>query len=265
MAGYKKIYKKKAVKKPTYRKKRVYKKKITTSIVKRVISRMAEKKRGTIQVNSSLTSYNSGITPILPMTPYTTNGIIITQGTGQGDRIGNQIRLTSVVMKYVIFPAPYNATTNLIPQPMNVILYWFKSKVNSTVLLTSLPNFFQNGDSATTPQSNLFDQLYDLNTDQYTLIAKRVYKLGYASDTGTGNQAAAQSFANNDYKYNIIGKINLTKYCPKIVRYNDSSNNPTTPLVQCFAEIVPANGQTFATSIIPATIFTEVDIRYTDI
>lgn len=68
----------------------------------------------------------------------------------------------------------------------------------------------------------------DVNRNQFQIFYDKVVKLGYATAEGTGNNAGQQYFANNDYKFNIMRKINITKMLAKTYGYNDSTTDPSS-------------------------------------
>lgn len=78
----------------------------------------------------------------IPLTPQ--SGVLdITQGVGQGQRIGNSIKIKKLTMKGVMFPATYSVLTNFAPKPME-IKFWFGYQKNEpTVKPTNYELFFR--------------------------------------------------------------------------------------------------------------------------
>ena len=177
---------------------------------------------------------------ILPVSPYT-SFLQIAQGTTVGTRIGNRITTRKLMMKFIINNLPYNVTTNTLPKPQDITIYFLKCK-DTPVSLTSstgLGSFFQATGSAVAPSGNIYDEIKRPNGDVWTVCHKVHVKVGFQYYSGTGNDVTNQLFSNNDYKYNVIKDIDLTKYCPKTVTYNDNNTTPTSPTLQML--ILPAN------------------------
>jgi len=232
MAYKRKTYKRRAPKRK-YAKRGVSKKTVK-AVVQRVLAREAEVK--TIQ------EYNYGVNLYSPNYPtFDTTNIYrlgpaattmpIVQGVGQGNRIGNKVHTKKLVVAGSLVPNAYHATTNPIPQPMDVTVWIFYDK--SAPCINPAPAFngdwYQNGNGTTTFGGDTLDMISPVNTDRYRVLTKRNFKLGFADFAGTGTQPANQSFANNDYKMTCNFKFDITKYYPKVVRWNDNfSATPTT-------------------------------------
>lgn len=138
------VYKKKvgAMKKRVYRRKArapSTKKATFAKRVKTVISRMAENKnanfRGSINLYAyGATNWANTITPCTPDTLYLT----IQQGVGQGDRVGNSVRVKSLKMTGVLRTALYNVTANPIPLPCYVKFLFLTRKDTPTNIYGTL-------------------------------------------------------------------------------------------------------------------------------
>lgn len=107
------------------------------------------------------------------------------------------------------------------------------------------------------------DTIADVNTDLFTVHTKRFHKVGCAVDNGTGGNAVYQYFANNDYKYNVKGSIDITKYLPKTFVFNDNSSVPNNKCVFAVMESVSANGFTNAGALPVRMVYT-LKYEYTD-
>lgn len=170
----------------------------------------------------------------------------IAQGLGQGDRIGNTIRPRSVYFNYVLHPIPYAAVGNPQPTPQDVIIFFGKVK-NSRAqqpIASDFAKLWQKGNTSVGPYSTTLDMCQEINKDWFTVYKIVRHKVGCAGYTGTGNQAGPQYFINNDYKYNIIRRLNITKYVPKIVKFNDTTAQNTNDGLWMWAMCVNADGTT---------------------
>lgn len=172
----------------------------------------------------------------------TSTFLAIAQGTGQGQRVGNCIRTKRLTIKGTFVPYGYEATYNPTPEPMQIKMWVFYDKTTPTTQPTPYLDFFQSGNTTTGFQNDLVDLWMPVNTDKYRVLTTRTFKLGYGNYNGTGYQNAYQTFANNDFKMNASFSIDLTKYYPKNVRFNDSAGTPTTRGLYCIFAPCRASG-----------------------
>lgn len=233
MAFRRPTYKRRAPKR-RYTGKRTMTKKAVKAVVKTVIAREAETKTAQ-EYNYGANLYGPNYatfdaTNIFPLGPRATT-LPITQGTGQGGRIGNRVHARKLVLSGTLVPNGYNVTTNTVPQPLDVIMYVFYDKTKPCDTPTPAANgdWLQNGNGSTTFATDTLDMISPVNTDRYRVVARRKMKLGFADYSGTGSNPAAHYYANNDYKMTCNFSIDLTKYYPKVVKWNDNASaTPTT-------------------------------------
>jgi len=255
--------KRRTFRKKSYRKKkRVVRRrtaKKTTRVVKRVLSRIAETKSvqqynyGTTLVPTSSAAFDT--TNVIRLGPWNTT-MPINQGTGAGNRVGNKITTKNLTIRGAVIPLPYNVTTNPTPRPMLVTLYFFYDKQNPNSVPTPQSNadFFQNGNGAATFDSDLIDNMAPVNSDRYRVFTKRTLKVGWAnyeSMTGTSTPfwPSAGGMSNNDFKMLGRFKVNLRKYFPKIVKYNDTfTGSPTIRSVYMMTLVNWADGNPMAST-----------------
>lgn len=254
-------------------------------VVRNILSKKLETKVSVYSVTQSLYGGNQNTnvtTPQLfnngcnwPLSPYPplagyVGSCTISQGTGQDNRIGNRVNTKSLYMRYVITPQLYSAVYNTAPFPGEFIMWIYRNKSQPDLLnsqiTTGLTDFFQAGSITEGFQGNLTDINRPINKDNYTLLKKIRHKVGYSIVSVTGATSSAEYYANNDFKLNIVRTLNLTKLCPKIVQYNDNSIYPTSHLLQCVCEFVPADGSKLGptSANTTAVIFYELEYRYTD-
>lgn len=192
------------------------------------------------------------------------------QGSQAGQRVGNQIRVKTLIHKYVLFPTPYDLVQNPEPRPQEVILWWGRLKRSATETPTAadFARFFQFGANAISPTGDIRDVISYVNLDMFTIYATRRHKLGN-SITNYDPAGVAKPYqfgANNDFKYNQVNTINLTKHMKKIQKYDDD----TPPLVGqsnvfVWATTVNADG-TLQTdpNIRPVQWYSYFNIKYED-
>lgn len=239
------------------------------TIVRKEIARNVENKTfqyvgnpGLDIVPSNSAAFDPNIIPVTPFSGY----LAISQGTTQGQRIGNKIKIKSLRIGGVIYPLAYNATTNVTPAPVQIKMWFFYDKEEPQTIpsVQGSGDFLQFGSTSLPLQNQLFDHTMPVNTDRYRVLTTRTYKIGYASYLGTGTQPQQGNFSNNDFKLNCNFNINLTKYAVKIVNFRDNALTPTTRGIYMMAQAVYANGTAIAGSQVPARMSYMLTCDYED-
>ena len=223
-------------------------------------------------ISASSTSVAGNMFVCSPNNASSTIGYLnIPTGTGNGQRVGNRITTKSLVMKYIMSQSAQNATTNPIPTPLEVMIYFFKVKVRpqETPAIGNLrgvnADFFEYGNQSIGFDGSLYDVLHKINPDKYTYLCHRRHKLGYSSNNQQANTLYVNSH-NNDFKMNIVGSVNLTKYCPKEIIYDDSAGSTTSsPYIFCLVQPLNATGFVNPITTLPVNMLFELQYRYVDI
>jgi len=246
----------------SYRKKTVRRTSSLTKRVKKEISKLAEVKRASYSSSQFITGYGYGT--VQQNLGFVSGGLTINQGTGQGDRIGNKIRIKSIVLHYSMCASAYSVA-NPNPEPWEVRMVFGK---NRSLPQTAPPilNFFQQGDTSVAPTGQLQDIIKPINVDTQLVYKEKFHKLGYSRMDGSGNAGgvASQYYSNNDYKLNAKGKVDLTKMFPTTVMWNDTSVQPVTDSVYVSYICATGTGTTNGSSQPLGMNFT-VEVQYTDI
>lgn len=247
------------------------------SQVKRLISKTEEIKIANVKANGGLQTF-SVATPSMPNWNYgvmspsqsaTSISINMGQGVNTQSRIGNRVRTKQLLFKHTLSAAYYNAGSNTAPRPCFVRMMFFKDKQFGCqdLLYSDITgagaDLFENGATNQGYSGTLWDNQLDINLEDYTPCFERTYKIGQAADTGTGNQPGGQYFANNDFQFSISDRIDLTKYCPKDIVYNNNGA-VTTPWLFMVIQVVAATGDVLAPGQSLVNIQTELTYRYTD-
>lgn len=237
------------------------------TLIKKEFSRNAENKcaqyYGTLLNIGPVANTAVFANSVIPISPYASY-LSIQQGTSQGQRVGNRIKIKNLTFKGSFVPSAYNATTNPVPRPCNIVMWLFYKYDNPDTLTVPGNDFLQLGGSSQALTGGIIDQTAPINTDSYRVLAKRVFKLGFAAYEGTGITVSQQAFHNNDYKYNCPFSINVTKYLVKNVKFDDNTTSPTTRgLFACF-EAVSATGGAMTSAYIPAELSYTLDCSYED-
>jgi len=259
---------KKSVKK-SYRKK-VMKKPNVSVAVKKYVNRMIHTDQENKVVNfqqqlsfgNSLNNSSLYAHPILPYTGFGT----ISQGITQGTRIGNEIKIRKVMLKYVLRPTGYDVGSNPFPAPVEVEMFLGRTRgvPGEIPVVVDFNNLFQSGGTTFGPAGNLNDLLSEVNLDYWTIKKRWRHKIGFAGNNGTGAIAASQYFNNNDFKLNVVKKLNITKLCPKTLKFNDSNNTVQGPGLFFFYQALNAGGGTNGSTALPCHITYWIDIHYED-
>ena len=94
----------------------------------------------------------------VPIGPSSTS-YLISQGAGQGQRIGNVIRVKKVILKYYLFPMPYDAETLTVPQPQLVRIWVgnIRSDLSVRPDSTYMSKLYQSGNIAVPPSNTVDD------------------------------------------------------------------------------------------------------------
>lgn len=245
--------------------------------IKKVISRQIENKiqdYGPAGLVDLASASNTAVFPgnnVKQLTPFT-GELVIQQGTGQGARIGNDVRVVKATLALQYFPQPYSGSTNSIPMPQVVRIIIFSLKTPTDTIANAqsvcLNTFFQNGSSYSGFVGNMTDYLRSVNRDQVTVYKDITIKLGaalYASNTGT--QAQFYQYANNDFPLNQHMKIDLLK-CgyPKVLRWNDNDVITSGRQLYIVSNPMDADGgtNTDTTSALPSLMDYHINIEYED-
>lgn len=252
----------------------VPRKNTSIALIKKVMTRMAEKKIQTYytsgqspaQFTSSTAAYNANI---YPMTPYL-GAWTISQGTGQGGRVGNKVRTHSAMLDINITPQAYNATTNANPRPSFVRIWFIRSKqfpldypaISSICGVNA--NFLQIGNTNQGLTGTFQDLQLHVNRDAFNLLMYKTYKIGFEHYSGTGQALDEGQLSNNDFKLCILKRINLTKIMPKILNFDDTTATADSPGVFMLVQTVTSNGVAVATNYAPIRFAFSLTYTYTD-
>lgn len=256
--------KERRTRKPTIKKTAIQK------IVKREIALNVENKcRQYIQ--SSLNLYGQGASNanldtsnILILSPHSL-GLDIFQGTNQGARIGNRIKLKSLHFKGTLVPLP-TGTNYAAIVPLQIKMFFFYDKDDGSAIPTPNTNgdFFQFNGTSLGVADSLTSLWMPVNNDRYRLLATKTFKLGWQTVASTGTGAnGILNYANNDFKLNQNFSINLLKHAVSNVLFKDNNGDPTTRGIFCFITCLSATGSPIGSGQV-ANIKYMLDCQYED-
>lgn len=195
---------------------------------------------------------------------FTAAGLQLLQGVGDGQRIGNKVRVKQLRFNFVLRPRPYEAGTNPQPTPQMIRIVLFYSRQDPVANPAISSDFFDYNSSDVGPAGSLEDMLAPINENRYVKLAERTVKLGYAEAYGAGSNTSSQQFTNNDYKLNVLMKWDVTKHIPKVVRYDDDTSTASTRGLWAAFLVAPADGTIGASGTSPVNMEYWLDARYTD-
>lgn len=236
-----------------YRKRAVKKTKPTKSLktyVKRFYNRQLETKDKKYQTptlelanfaNTSLRGNNT-----IELTPNSST-LAIQQGTAESQRVGNRVTTASAYLKLRIFPEPYDSIKNSLPIPQVVMGIIWSIKAQDQTLSNAqaiAANYIlQNNNSSSGLSGDLSDWMRDLNTDIIKVYKVFTFKVGAAAyNNNTGVQNNMYNFTNNDFKLCVLKKINLTKFFPKRIIFNDNDNDANSKSLYLTLSPMDADG-----------------------
>lgn len=243
---------------------------VVSKNVKRYVNRVLHRRIEDKQVGVANVLNFGGVAEDLalnayPMLPYT-GYLIIPQGVTQGTRTGNECKVKKVMLNYVLTPNPYNAVTNPTPLPFHVQLYLGCVKAMKGILPVAgdVGNMFNLGGTILAPGGSLMDLNYPTNDDYWDIKKLWSHKIGYAESAGTGGQAGNQFHSNNDFKYNVVKRMNITKLCATTMKFNDASTTHQGNNLFFMFQCIPATGAAYSATALPCQIQYFVTIDYED-
>lgn len=248
-------------------------------VVKGVLSKQVETK--CIQLSNSLNVKNIQLgttqadlnSQVQCLTPFGASGLssqnapIIGNGTGQDQRIGDEIRIKGIYVDYLLTALGYNATTNTAPKSYVCEVWIIQAKVGSNVNLdvsriqagSALADFFENQTNNDSGFSGItVDMLRRVDRDNWKVIAKRTHKIGYTGTLNASNVVA--TLGNNDFHQFAKGRIKIPAFTMKWDRIEYPQNQP----MYFFVQIMNADGTSLATTQVPVTCVMNETIYYTD-
>jgi len=233
--------------------------------VKAIIEREAEKKQKDSWI--SQTGFGPG-TSCLPisLTPNAST-LTISQGSGVDQRLGNKVKIHKAMFRGYFSPAVYDALVNPAPQPMFVKMYFLTDKTAPTSATNPSAGgtgFYRQGATTSDMNGAQMDPVKEINTERFTVYGTRIFKVGWETfASGSGQAPTKGLYANNDFSMGPRFEIDVTKWMPKHIVWNDTSVTPTSRLLYCVLEatgVVDANaGPATTTNVCGA-----IHLTYTD-
>lgn len=155
------------------------------------------------------------------ITPYQNNLIIfetltaalsISQGAGQGDRIGNSIR----PVKYIIS----GHVIGINAAPVLLKMVFFRDRITLKAP-TDFSNIFQDGNTTAGPTNTPIDMYMPLNKNDYVIHKTRTFQLAFNYSSGASPEVTGAAAANGVHSIQFF-KQDLSKWIPKTIKYDDT-------------------------------------------
>lgn len=192
------------------------------------------------------------------------NGVSITQGPGDSQRIGNNIRIKKVMLKANFLPVPVTGE-NVIPKPQIIKVYFGYSKSQLGISRGELPSsaldFFKVGGVNAAPQGDVRDLNKTINNDLYTIV-KRSRNIKIGNSRYFQSQLADQDYNNNDFSLFQSYSADLTKFYHKNQKFNETDAGSSNRGLYMYVTCVDATGSQSA--YLPMQMSYELCVTYTD-
>lgn len=192
---------------------------------------------------------------------------ILGNGIGQDQRIGDRVQIKGYYMDYLIYPKPYDATTNTVPAPQVVQVMVVRPKSGFVTGMFASPivsgagaKLFENQantDSGLT--GSLVDLLRRVDLDNFEVLARREYKIGYQGNLNTSNQLS--TLPNNDFQAYAKDKVKVKGETWRVNRLEQYEGRNIFFFVTCLR----ADGTAIPTSQIPIALDFNLSVYYTDL
>jgi len=222
------------------------------------------KKNQEVKISPCFTFTQVAIVPPdndVPSTIYSiTDSVLgqITQGSGQGQRVGNMIQISNFNVRGVLSCDVVPSQSNLTNAPSYVKFWFFRPRncIDYATFNDTLSNFFQNGSASVGFSNTLIDLIRPINKDFFIIYETRKFKLGRSDADPSGNR-----LGNNDFKLSATFNVNLTKHLPKKIKFDDVTSNPVNTLIIWMAAIYNADG-TLVSSTQPQNPYSNIKMSF---
>ena len=208
-----------------------------------------------------VTPQGGTITGFLQLYPILGNGI------GQDQRVGDECKIKGIYIDALIQANDYDATFNPVPLPQIVTVWLVRPKIRNSFGLafnqiiggTTEAIFFENQTNATSGLSgHLVDMLRKVDTDNFQVLAKRQFKIGWQGQLNTTN--VVTSLQVNDYKQFQRFKMKVPAHVWKVDR-NELFQGRN---VYLFATTVSSDGSIQPPTRCPVTLTYNLTTYFTD-
>jgi len=257
MAYVKKYAKKAPSKRPVRRyARKSYPKRTPAKGLKMAIENVLVRKAETKQPNISPLQYTfngNGTNNSIMSSPVDITSVIssMSQGTANGQRIGNDINVTKALLNINMTASSGQA----LPYLVTIFVGYVKGSRTTSPSASNLASILDLGGSTSGYTGMTQDLLLKLNTDKFSCIRKN-YKLGVSAP------ATGASFQNNDFPCFQNVKIPIKALLGKIQFIRDSGTIINRPIYM-WAQFTAINSVNVSTSVAPNLMY-YLDVQYKD-
>jgi hypothetical protein len=165
----------------------------------------------------------------------------LTQGLGDGQRVGDEVNIRSGKAVMFINLLPYNATTNPNPCPFWVrvwLVSYKKQNTNSIASTDILTSFFRVPSTSLSFQANMLDMALEVNTESWTVHSDKLVRVGSTAPSSTGPVSSGSYFDTSASSVQL--EFSLPLKGP--LKFNDSATTASNKNLWILAQTVPMNG-----------------------
>lgn len=183
----------------------------------------------TLQATTTSTQFDSQCICVTPqggiITGFSQVYPILGNGIGQDQRVGDECRIKGIYIDALLQANDYDATFNPVPQPQVVTVWLVRPKTrnalglayNQIIAGTSESIFFENQTNTTSGLTgSVVDMLRKVDTDNFQVLAKRDFKIGWQGNLNTTNQVTSHQV--NDYSQFRRFKMKVPAHVWKVDR-----------------------------------------------
>jgi len=206
--------------------------------VKQAIAKNIENKISqSYQLDGDVMQYNA-TDPVFYNYHFGSNIFSLTQGTAQGQRVGDSVKLKRWIIKGFITPneaiLPGSTPTPYDPKGFQGIVKIMLLKTRNNIQVdNALSQLLQNGNSSVNPLGKQTDKLMPINTDKYKIYWSKYFKVGAADMNAPipNYQNYYPVMPNNDFRMCVSFGFNVLDYVGKDAKitFNDTSTTPILP------------------------------------
>lgn len=214
-------------------------------LISKVISNKAERKTAApVQSSSEIYGFDTASPATLQTMIDFSLPLFIDQGTGQGDRLGNEITLKRFPTTMLFSaPAVKDPLNNWIDQ--DVLCRFVVGRLRNNLSqpeVADIEKLFQYGNTSEGPGNTIMQLYAPLNKDHWIIKRDIKFRLRGTTMTDSGTTNSDMPVGNLSGRYHLV-RLDLKKYLPKTIKYDDDVN-PTNVGLWGFlltAEGVPFN------------------------
>jgi hypothetical protein len=167
---------------------------------------------------------------------------LIAQGTGDGQRIGNKVRVISSNIQGFVNLLPYSAPTSNIATPplwLRIMLVAYRKQQTGTFTATDFTGAFLDVGTGVVPlQGNILDMTLPINKESWIVLNEDMCKLGVTGTSSTTPVNSGSYFDASTMSYHF----NLDVKNTGVQMYNDATTQPTNKNAFLVIQAVTADG-----------------------